>query len=415
MILILGPRRVSPVVCPAANTNSAISISTSVGFRQLTSTDYVEAAKTLRPDIVVGMADYVTHQNSSTGRISKMGDRTLAWTRQMIEDYASLSSEDVEDTSTHPALFAPILPIPLEEQSYYLDELQEEDLLRHVSGLTIHDASVVPQLSEPFQDLPRLSLDEAIRTPHDLLYQISLGLDLFAPTFIGAATDGGIALDFSFPQPPPTQPSSFNAEQANNGPRPQSQPSSNTEQANDAHQEQTTPNNAPLGIDMWLTHHATDLSPLRANCECYTCTRHHRAYVHHLLIASEMLGWVLLQVHNLHVMDLFFAAIRNSIENGEFDRDKHIFGRWYQSQFPPQTGQGPRYVFSLISPIPASYRTLKSFITFISSTHLSHRAIRLCLLCSNRPSFFFQNQQNHRNLPNPRTRADNNDDDDNDD
>ncbi|KAI9885559.1 MAG: Thymidylate kinase [Watsoniomyces obsoletus] len=309
------------------------------------------------------MADYVTHQHSSTGRISKMGDRTLVWTRQMIEACVSLSAEDNNSTSEgdQPALFAPILPIPLEEQSYYLDELLEEDLLRHVSGLAIHDASLLPSLPEQFQDLPRLSLDDAIRTPHDVLYQISLGIDLFSPTFIGAATDGGIALDFSFPQPASL--SGHVVERADNGF--QDQTSNKTDMIQDQGQPPHNEINA-LGIDMWSPHHATDLNPLRPNCECYTCRRHHRAFVHHLLITSEMLGWVLLQIHNLHVIDLFFAGIRTSIANGEFDRDRHVFERVYQSDFPPQTGQGPRirgYQFKSIGKgepkaNPLAYRSL---------------------------------------------------------
>ena len=63
----------------------------------------------------------------------------------------------------------------------------------------------------------------------------------------------------------------------------------------------------PLGLDLWSPTYATDLSPLREGCECYACGSHHRAYVRHLLDAKEMLGWVLLQIHNHHTLDVFLC------------------------------------------------------------------------------------------------------------
>ena len=55
-----------------------------------------------------------------------------------------------------------------------------------------------------------------------------------------------------------------------------------------------------------------------------------------------MLGWVLLQIHNHHVLSIFFAAIRESIKNGTFEADCEEFGRVYESELPETSGQGPR-------------------------------------------------------------------------
>lgn len=38
----------------------------------------------------------------------------------------------------------------------------------------------------------------------------------------------------------------------------------------------------------------TDFRPLLPSCKCYTCRNHTRAYIHHLLVAHEMLATVLL-------------------------------------------------------------------------------------------------------------------------
>ncbi|KAI9723002.1 MAG: hypothetical protein M1812_001451 [Candelaria pacifica] len=305
-LLLLAPRRSPPIYCPASNSNTTISILTSVGFRSLESEEYAEAASKLRPDIVVGMGDIVQlGQKSGMKRIDKMGDRTAVWTTELIETLSI--EEERQPQHSKPAIFAPILPIEYGQQSYYLEQLGDE-MRQHISGLAFYDMSSVAELSSQFSSLPRLALDEP-DSPHKLLYEISLGVDILTVPFISAATDAGIALDFSF--------------------RPTSLVGIGTPPL-------------PLGIDMWSPVHATDLSPLRSRCECYTCTRHHRAYIQHLLAAKEMLAWVLLQIHNYNVMDEFFADVRRSIADCTFEEDRTNFEAVYERVLPEKTGQGPR-------------------------------------------------------------------------
>lgn len=46
--------------------------------------------------------------------------------------------------------------------------------------------------------------------------------------------------------------------------------------------------------------YAEDLSPLDWNCGCYVCKNYSRAYLHHLVKSSEILGSMLMTWHNLH-------------------------------------------------------------------------------------------------------------------
>jgi len=98
----------------------------------------------------------------------------------------------------------------------------------------------------------------------------------------------------------------------------------------------------PLALDLWNEKYAAEIAPITEGCQCYACQKHHRAYIRHLLTAKEMLAWSLLQIHNYHVMDLFFDAIRQSIIDDTFDDDIALFERKYESEFPEKTGQGPR-------------------------------------------------------------------------
>lgn len=45
--------------------------------------------------------------------------------------------------------------------------------------------------------------------------------------------------------------------------------------------------------DMWKVHYRADSRPLSELCACFTCQRHSRAYIHHLLKTKEMLAQVL--------------------------------------------------------------------------------------------------------------------------
>ena len=51
--------------------------------------------------------------------------------------------------------------------------------------------------------------------------------------------------------------------------------------------------------DLRSAEYRLDTNPLQPGCKCMACQRHSRAYVHHLLNVSELLGEILLFVHNL--------------------------------------------------------------------------------------------------------------------
>ncbi|KAL3478411.1 tRNA-guanine transglycosylase family protein [Aspergillus californicus] len=305
LLLILGPRREPPIACPPTNTPTSIAIFTSVGFTQLEATQYVEAIRRVRPDIVIGMADLVLGQPPGVKRREKMVDRTHAYTTHATE---SLYELDVpKDCRPNTAYFAPILPLDNAQQQIYLEDL-ETDIRPFISGLALYESASLSIVPESIGDLPRLLFGEP-NTPHDVLREISLGADLLTLPFLSVSSDAGRALTFSFPAPSELKMSS--------------EP-------------------LPLADNLWSTSYTSDIASLKTSCACYTCQNHHRAYIHHLLSVKEMLAWTLLQIHNHHTMDTFFANVRASIERGTFDEDVQIFTKTYAPEFPEATGQGPR-------------------------------------------------------------------------
>lgn len=307
----MGPRRLPPIHTPASNSYTSLSILTSVGFRSLEILDYITAACRLRPDVVIGCSDVVYGEARSrlgSKRKERMCERTLAWMKALI---LGVAKEQAESEAAM-IVWAPILPIESNLQREYLEYLEEEETRRKLGGIALYDVGSVDTIPTILKPLPRLAMTEP-EGPQRLLHELELGVDVVCIPFLTKATDAGVALNFKFPAPTSKD-----------------------------------PKGSGLGTDMWSTLHVTDLSPLDLDCQCYTCTHHHRAFVHHLLSTKEMLGWVLLQIHNHATADAFFDGVRQSIGKGIFREDVDRFETFYEADIPVGTGSGPRCVISLV-------------------------------------------------------------------
>ena len=63
--------------------------------------------------------------------------------------------------------------------------------------------------------------------------------------------------------------------------------------------------------------HREDTRPLEENCPCLAC-RHSRGYLRHLFIAGEMLGPILLSIHNLTYYQRLMRGVRKAIEENRY-------------------------------------------------------------------------------------------------
>ncbi|TRU30168.1 MAG: tRNA guanosine(34) transglycosylase Tgt [Microcystis aeruginosa Ma_SC_T_19800800_S464] len=70
-----------------------------------------------------------------------------------------------------------------------------------------------------------------------------------------------------------------------------------------------------------------DFAPLDDTCPCYTCQHFSRAYLNHLIKSGEMLGYILLSLHNIAELIRFTREIRQSILGGTFAQD---FAPWLE-------------------------------------------------------------------------------------
>jgi queuine tRNA-ribosyltransferase len=89
-------------------------------------------------------------------------------------------------------------------------------------------------------------------------------------------------------------------------------------------------------VNIRNARHQDDPRPLDEDCACAACTRHSRAYLHHLFRCEEMLGPILLTVHNLTFYQDLMAGLRAAIGEGGFDDWADRFLELYrEGDIPP--------------------------------------------------------------------------------
>jgi len=84
-----------------------------------------------------------------------------------------------------------------------------------------------------------------------------------------------------------------------------------------------------------------DDRPLEGDCDCYACRHYSRGVLRHLFLAKEMLGPILVSIHNLRFFSRFMAGIRQAVAAGNLaEWSEQALARIY-GQCEEQEGQTP--------------------------------------------------------------------------
>ena len=82
-------------------------------------------------------------------------------------------------------------------------------------------------------------------------------------------------------------------------------------------------------INLRNARHAEDETPLDSACACPVCKTHSRAYIHHLIKSSEILGAMLMTEHNVWFYQQLMAGLRAAIAAGELTKFANDFRAQY--------------------------------------------------------------------------------------
>ncbi|KAJ2830498.1 hypothetical protein IWW50_000256 [Coemansia erecta] len=256
------------------------------GLRRLTAAAFVRAANALGPDVAVAPADYVHEAQPSLTHGKRIAKSVARSTRWLDEALAGV---------TQAAVFAPVMG----SLSPELRDASARALAARggVAGYVLNDVALAAddrlwaaQRSLALLDASKPRLMAGASAPDMALRAVLSGVDLVDSSYAYAVTEQGLA-------------------------------SAYTLRGDGAH----------AHVDLWQDSMAADFGQLVAGCACTACRLHHRAYVHHLLRAREMLATVLLQAHNLHCFQRFFADVRDSLARGSLPADAAQFFARYGS------------------------------------------------------------------------------------
>ena len=81
-------------------------------------------------------------------------------------------------------------------------------------------------------------------------------------------------------------------------------------------------------MNMRNAKYTHDFGPLDPQCTCATCTQHTRAYIRHLVKQDEMLGGILLSMHNTYFLLDLAAKAREAILAGTYE---DFYQEWMHS------------------------------------------------------------------------------------
>ncbi|XP_067613430.1 queuine tRNA-ribosyltransferase accessory subunit 2 [Eurosta solidaginis] len=285
MLIIRDPCEITP---SGHNDKDIVPLFTRHGKETLDTKSYMKYMERWRPDIYQGLCDADTNLQSSKKRLVKSVERTQKFMDICCELH---KNSKVLRNST---LFVPIVG------GY--STFARSDSIKHAKAKGDQHSFVGGYIFEGFHNyglsatevdanelttimkhcLNELPIDKpkmlpGAYTPPVILELIELGVDIFDTTYAYFAASNHKALTFN-----------FNLEACK------------------------TLVTEPF-LDTTTESLKEDFTPLVSDCSCLACRKHTRAYIHHLYKTNELLGPILLMIHNLHHYMQLFTIIHTCI------------------------------------------------------------------------------------------------------
>lgn len=265
---------------------------------------YMDMIESFKPDMYILLSDGDTNVSSPHKRVLKALDNTVAFNQQCLSRHKK--SDTLQDTfviapiaggyclRSRQKCIDSILPNDSHVQGYLIDGL-------HNNGPEVEFLpflEVKPVVECVLKKLPpeKLRAVQGCWSPLNMIKLVNCGIDLFDTSYCRILTERSAAIIFAI----------------------------------DAEEESET-----YEINLRQTKFADDFQPLLFGCKCTTCAGYSRGYIHHLLTVQELLGSVLIMIHNVYHMLRFFKKIRGCIKNGNLnDLEDRIASQYktYQCQ-----------------------------------------------------------------------------------
>lgn len=279
---ILTIRDICEATPSGYNDKDIVPLFTRRGKESLSVQQYMTLVDAISPDVYVGLYDADTNEESSKKRVQKSVERT-----EMFFNYCYDKHTNTPSLSKKSILAPVVGGFNKFSRSLCIKKLKEKPQIAgyvldgfHNSGLsasTINCESLLDIVrhcvNELDDDKPKMMM--GAYTPLVVAELVRQGVDIFDTSYAYAATINFKALVFNF--------------------------------------ELTKPASSKSLLEISDKELKEDFTPILENCQCEACKQHTRAYIHHLYNTRELLGPILLMIHNLHHYMEFFKVLRTAV------------------------------------------------------------------------------------------------------
>lgn len=301
-----------------------VTCSTSRGFLKITPAEFARAARASRPEAMDLLSDPLAASDVRTERVRKSVDRTVAWAELQLKQISQPGPEAavVEDAEERPAKRAAVVAIDDAARvdtcwaPHVFGTVQGGGLVKErvrcaaalsalpgLSGFVLggfgtgespseRDRLIRATVAALASDKPRLI--SGVGTPEEVLRCVDAGVDLISTDYPFALAMNGCAMTFE-----------IDPCAAEGRPGPGGNVDIKGTSAGGLSGTQR------VSVNLHDAHFAEDGSKLTPG----SCVEDSRAYIHHLLLTHELLGFILLAMHNLHHYLSFFAMVRKQIRD----------------------------------------------------------------------------------------------------
>jgi queuine tRNA-ribosyltransferase subunit QTRTD1 len=277
----------------------SVAIFNKSGRMNITPERFMNVVNVASPDLFFTLSDGDTPKDCSKKRVVKAVERTEEMFEECLKHFDKSKSakliasvEGGFNEFERKKCVDHLRTFEIEIFGYYIDGFHKNGC----DATLIDEVSLSEMVKFTLSLLPteKLKVMSGCYLPHVLLKMIALGVDIFDSSFTTLVTSMNRALVFNF---------DFNLQNDHKIPE----------------------------IDLIDSKFKDDFSPFLENCDCYACRKHTRAYTNHLLITKELLGPMLLNIHNLHHYKQFFIAIRKAIADDKLNDLINLVQNQYSS------------------------------------------------------------------------------------
>ena len=298
------------------NDQLSVSIWCREGRRKVSNKEYLELIHVVQPEFFVCLADVVP-SNVSKKRADKACYRTLSWITEAIaflKDNPDIKSRAlaVLPGSGNPQLMLKAANL-LKDRDVYGFVIERASLAsEHWSEIVKDTVSILPV------DKPKFFM--GARNPLEFVTAVSCGCHFVDSSFVTRYSDIGRAFITKPVDVSVIAASQSTCKNSKFGPSLleaiEETKNENFKKKKDTGRIQifsSTDVSFQGTINLKDLSYQQDFSPIEQQCGCFSCCRHTKGYINHLLLTNELLGPTLLQLHNLFYLRSLMKDINSNL------------------------------------------------------------------------------------------------------